>query len=403
MGIVWRSLKDKMVLSEQKRKVLLMYISQVSGHRQATMAIQEALRKLGPNVEAPAINGFGYTYPILEKVVNRIYMGMIKRTPKVWDAVYDNPQFFKNSQAIKNFLHKTSHKKIGCLFEKYKPDTVVCTQAFPCGMFADYKREYGLKTTLIAVLTDFAPHSFWINEGVDYYVVPSLEAKERFIKKGVSADAIKVYGIPIRMKFAARLNPKPIAESLGLDPNVPTILIMGGGQGLGPMTKVLKSLIKVEMNFQVIMLAGKNTKILNRLRRKAKKSEKKILIFEYTNNVDELMDLATLIITKPGGMTTAESLTKGLPILIVDPIPGQEMRNTDFLIKKGIGLKIDSTRDIGEEVASLLKSPARLEAMSQAAYENAKPQATSDIVRLILDHPPTDLSQTEFDMSLRGS
>ena len=238
-----------MALNEQKRRILLMYITQVSGHRQATMAIQEALRKLGPHIEAPAINGFGYAYPILEKVVNKIYMGMIKRTPKVWDAVYDNPQFFKNSQSIKNFLHKTSHKKIGCLFEKFRPDTVVCTQAFPCGMVADYKREYGLKTTLIAVLTDFAPHSFWINEGVNYYVVPSVDAKERLIKKGVPADTIKVFGIPIKMKFVTRHNPKPIAENLGLDPHLPTLFIMGGGRGLGPMTKTLESLIKVEMNF----------------------------------------------------------------------------------------------------------------------------------------------------------
>jgi len=110
------------------------------------------------------------------------------------------------------------------------------------------------------------------------------------------------------------------------------------------------------------------------------------LIFEFANNVDELMELATIIITKPGGMTTAECLAKGLPMVIVDPIPGQEMRNTDFLIKKGIGIRIDDTSDIGEEVELLLKSPERLALMSKSAYENAKPHAALDVAKLILDH-----------------
>ena len=313
-------------------------------------------------------------------------MSVIKRTPKVWDYMYDNPKIVKRSQSIKNFLHKTSYDKISKLFTRYNPDVVVCTQAFPCGMVAHYKREHRLSTTIIGVLTDFSPHSYWINDGVDYYVVPSAEAKERLITKGVSADCIKVYGIPVRTKFAIKLDRNPIAAKLGLDPQKPTIVIMGGGQGLGPIKSIVKSLIKVKMDFQIIVLAGVNRKIIKSLNRYTKRSEKKILIFEFANNVDELMELATLIITKPGGITTAECLAKGLPMVIVNPIPGQETRNTDFLIKKGIGIRIDDTSDVGEEVELLLKSPERLISMSKAAYENAKPHSALDIAKLILAH-----------------
>ncbi len=370
----------------KKSRVLLMYITKVSGHRQAIIAIQRSLKQLNPDVEAPTVNGFGFTYPILEKVVNKAYMSVIKRTPKVWDYMYDNPKIVKNSQSIKNFLHKSSYEKIDKLFKRHTPDAIVCTQAFPCGMVANYKRNHNLKTTIIGVLTDFSPHSFWINDGVDYYVVPSVEAKERFIKKGIPSDAIKVYGIPMRAKFSTQLDKQPIADKLGLDLNIPTIVVMGGGQGLGPIKAIVKSLIKVKMDFQLIVLTGVNKKIINSLKRYTKKSDKKILIFEFANNVDELMELATIIITKPGGMTTAECLAKGLPMVIVDPIPGQEMRNTDFLIKKGIGIRIDDTSDIGEEVELLLKSPERLALMSKSAYENAKPHAALDVAKLILDH-----------------
>ncbi|MCA9407160.1 MAG: hypothetical protein KC733_00580, partial [Candidatus Omnitrophica bacterium] len=214
---------------------------------------------------------------------------------------------------------------------------------------------------------------------------PSLEIKERFIKKGLPADSIKVYGIPMRTKFSVQLDRAPIAQKLGLDMNVPTILIMGGGQGLGPIKKIVKSLIKVRMNFQIIVLTGTNKKVLNEIKRLTTKTEKRILVYEFATNVDELMEISSIIITKPGGITTSECLAKGLPMLIVDPIPGQEMRNTDFLIKKGIGIRIDDTNDIGEEVEILLKSPERLAAMSKSAYENSKPHANLDIAKLILN------------------
>lgn len=364
-----------------------MYITKVSGHRQATVAIQKSLKEIDPKVIAPTVNGFGYTYPVLERVVNSAYMSVIKTTPKVWDYMYDNPKIVKKSESIKKFLHKTSRDKIAKLFAKHNPDTVICTQAFPCGMVADFKKEHNLNTTLVGVLTDFSPHSYWINEGVDYYIVPSLDAKERFIKKGVPSDNIKVYGIPIRSKFSAQLDTKPILEKIGFDPDLPVILIMGGGQGLGPIKSIVKSLLKVDMNFQVIVLTGVNKKIVGKLNRDVKKSSKKVLVLEYTQNVDELMEIASLIISKPGGITTAESLAKGLPMVIVDPIPGQEMRNTDFLIKQGVGIRIDDTSDVGEEVELLLKSPERLVTMSEAAYACAKPHAALDIAKLILGHP----------------
>ncbi|MFP4472278.1 MAG: MGDG synthase family glycosyltransferase [Candidatus Omnitrophota bacterium] len=375
----------------KKRRILLMYITRVSGHRQATMAIQRAVKQLDPNAEAPTVNGFGYTYPRLEKVVNSAYMGVIKTTPKVWDYMYDNPKIVKKSKPIKDFLHKTSHDKIDRLVKKYRPDTIVCTQAFPCGMVAAYKRDCGATFKLVGVLTDYAPHSFWLNEGVDYYVVPSSEAKERFMTKGISEDSIKVYGIPIRSKFSVQLDKKPIAKKLGIDPSVPTVLIMGGGQGLGPIRDVVRSLLKIDSPLQMIVLTGVNKKLMKWLGKQRSKKRKKshanktLLFYEYANNVDELMEIATLIVTKPGGMTTSECLSKGLPMVIVNPLPGQEMRNTDFLLKKGIAIRIDKTSDIGEEIELVLKSPDKIADMRKAAYAEAHPHGALDIAKLILD------------------
>lgn len=368
-----------------KPTILLMYITKVSGHRQATLAIKGALRQLSEDVSVPTINGFGYTYPRLEKIVSRAYMGMIKRTPQVWDYLYDNPKVVQRSSMIQKVLYKSSHAKLKKLFEKHNPHAVVCTQAFPCGMVADYKRAHGLKLALFAVLTDYAPHSYWINQGVDYYIVPDGEMKNRFIMKGVSPDAIKVYGIPIRSRFAQQLDKAPIAARWGLNLEVPVLLIMGGGQGMGPIRQIVESLLAISMPLQLIVLAGTNKKLHQWLGQVRVTKDKKLLSLDYTGSVDELMEVSTLIITKPGGLTTSESLAKGLPMVIVDPLPGQEMRNTDFLLEKGIGIRIDQTHDISEEVEVLLKSSERLSAMRKAAYENAKPHAALDIARLILD------------------
>ena len=370
------------------RRILLMYISPVSGHRQATMAIETSLKQLMPGVEIMSINGFGYTYPILEKVVNRAYMGVIKRTPKLWEMMYDNPKLVKRSAKLKDFLHKTSHKKLEALFKKFQPDTVVCTQAFPCGMVADFKNTHNLPMTLIGVLTDHAPHRFWLNEGVDFYVVPSEDAKERFIKENIPPEAIRVYGIPIDLKFTKKHDKKIIAQNLGLQLSVPTILIMGGGQGLGPIKDAVKSLLRSEMNLQLIVLAGTNKKLLKWLERIQKKSTKKIIFSDYVTNVDELMEISTLIVSKPGGLTTSEVVAKGLPMIVINPLPGQEMYNTKFLTKKGIAIYVENVKDIHTHVEALLRDPQRLKMMSQAAGKEGRPWAADEIAKLILNHPP---------------
>jgi processive 1,2-diacylglycerol beta-glucosyltransferase len=366
------------------KRVLLLYISQVSGHRHGAVAIQKALKSFNPDCEIRSLNGFGYTDPLMEKIVNTAYMGVIKRVPQIWEYLYDNPKVIKASQKIKDNIHKSSHKKFKPLFDEFKPDVVVCTQAFPCGMVADFKKENNLNVKVIGVLTDFAPHLYWLHDGVDYYVVPFEDAKKRYVNEGVKESQIKVFGIPIRSKFAEKLDRQAIAHKLHLDVNVPTVLVMGGGQGLGPMKEAVKSLVALNRPLQIIVIAGTNIKLLQWIKKIQKKTHKKIIAYDYSNHVDELMEVSTLIISKPGGMTTSECLTKGLPMVIVDPIPGQEERNSNFLVKSGIAIRVDEKKKIGEHVHLLLNNAAKLQSMREAALSFGKPQAAEDIARLVL-------------------
>ncbi len=372
-------------MNTTSKRVLLMYISPVSGHRQGAVAIAKSLKSLDPDCEVMSINGFGYTYPLMEKIVNTAYMGVIKGAPQIWEYLYDNPKVIKFSEKWKKSIHKSSHQKLKPLIDDFKPDVVVCTQAFPCGMVADYKKTYQLPMKVIGVLTDYAPHLYWLHEGVDYYVVPSQEAQERYVKEGIDKKRIKILGIPIRTKFAQAAGSEKIAKKLGLDLNVPTILIMGGGQGLGPMKEAVKSLVRLRRPLQLIVICGTNVKLVNWIKKVQRKTDKKIIFYDYASNVDELMEVSTLIVSKPGGMTTSECLAKGLPMVIVDPIPGQEERNSQFLVNQGIAIRVDDKRHIGRDIEALLNNPQKLTAMRQAALDNGKPMAAENIARLILD------------------
>ena len=361
-----------------------MYISEVSGHRSATLAIEKAITQLHPDTQILNINAFNYTNPISEKVINRIYMEVIKRTPKLWDYLYDNPNVVKGLENIKQHIHKSNSPKLKKLFDKFNPDLVVCTQAFPCGMVADFKKTYGVNLPLVAVLTDYIPHSYWVYDAVDYYITPSEEVSVRLERKGVPASKIKPYGIPFDHKFNQKLNDLDIFCKLKLDPDKPTILIMGGGQGLGPIKTIIKSLEKSEHNIQELIIAGTNKKLFRSLKRKIKHYKKNVRLFGFIQNIHELMHISDVIISKPGGVTTAEVLSMGLPMVIVKPIPGQEINNTNFLTQKQAAIKVDDPKEVYRVIDDLLKNKLKLERLRTAGLKIAKPGASMDIAKLLL-------------------
>jgi len=363
-----------------------MYISEISGHHSATLAIERAIKMLSPNSEVLNINAFNYTNPISEKIINKFYLSVIKATPKIWDFLYDNPKIVKKVSSIKAAIHKANSPKLKVLFDKFKPDVVCCTQAFPCGMVADFKTAYHSSLPLVAVLTDYIPHSFWIYDKVDSYVVPSDEVAARLKEKEVSSAKIKPLGIPIDPKFNEKHPKEQIFKKLGLKPGVATVLIMGGGQGLGPIKKIVKSLEKVKIDLQEIIVTGANKKLCNSIKRTIKKYRKKILVFGYTDGISDFMDISDIIITKPGGITTAEALSKKIPMVIIKPLPGQEASNTAYLMEKQAAIKIDNFKKINTVIEDLLINRNKLERLSLSAGRISKPNASLDIARLLLEY-----------------
>ena len=226
------------------------------------------------------------------------------------------------------------------------------------------------------------PHSYWIYDHVDYYIVPSDDIAVSLINRGVPEKKVKSLGIPFDPKFARIQDKSSLINKYKLKSGIPTVLVMGGGQGLGPIKTIVKSLEKVKPEIQEIVVTGTNTKLYKALKRRIKKYKKRILLFGYAHHINELMNLADIVISKPGGVTTSEVLAMGKPMIIVKPLPGQEANNTRYLTERGI--KVDRPKEINYIVEGLIGNAHKLNQIKDAVKKIAKPSASIDIARLVL-------------------
>ncbi|PIQ89865.1 MAG: hypothetical protein COV72_00795 [Candidatus Omnitrophica bacterium CG11_big_fil_rev_8_21_14_0_20_42_13] len=364
------------------KNILIAYISEVSGHRSAAEAVSKALKLLDPSCNVLGINLFHYTNPHSEKVINKLYNSIIKLMPRIWEYLYDNPKVVARTRKAKDIIHKFNSKKIKKLFDKFQPDVIACTQAFPCGMFADYKKMYNLDVPLIGVMTDFLPHAYWVYDNIDYYTVASDEARRKFIALGISPEKIKLTGIPIDPIFSVQRNKGKIASELGIDLSLPVVLVMGGGQGLGPIKTIIRKLDKMDTGLQVIVVTGTNEKLYKSLRRKRR--EKNILVLRYVNNIFDLMSISSVVISKPGGLTMSEALAKKIIPIIISPIPGQEENNTNFLLMNNAAFKAKGTAHICSIIGDLFANHEKYTQIQHNIELIARPNAALDVARLIL-------------------
>ncbi len=335
-------------------KILIFYINQYSGHFRAAQAIEQTIKLNSPNVDVLTLDSFNYINPVASKIIYNSYLSLIRKTPEVWEYLYDNPNIVKKSQKFKELIHKYNSIKLNSLMKEYNPDVVVCTQAFPCGLVSNYKNSYLPDLPLVAVLTDYYPHSFWLYSNVDFYIVASEKARLRLVKEGISKEKIKIYGIPIVPEFLKADNRENLYSVYGLNQKKPIILIMGGSQGLGPIKKIVFYIDKLDLDFQVVVITGINNKLYKYLIKKRKSFSHQTNVFEYFDHIEKLMQITSILVTKPGGITTSEAIAKGLPMVIFNPIPGQEKNNAKFLLEKGMALKADTPEGTAVLVKELL-------------------------------------------------
>jgi processive 1,2-diacylglycerol beta-glucosyltransferase len=369
-------------------RVVLLSVSAGTGHIQAASAIRSAILEKYPQAEVTVLDTFRYTSPFLEKVVLGTYLEMLKVTPVIYGYLYRRAEkgqvlsgFAKNE--FNRIINRFSATRLLDFLEDKNPQAVICTHPFPLGILAALRRENKFKHLIVGVVTDFTVHSYWIFPEVDCYLVPDRRLVGEFGYYRIATEKVYPTGIPIDLKFSMPLDKKAIRGHLGLDLDLPTILVMGGGLGMGSVAETVKALGNGEISCQLLVVAGKNVQLRMKLESMAGELANRVEVFGFVSNINELMAASDLMVGKAGGLTCAEALARQLPMFIYDPLPGQEERNAEFLEAAGVAVKVKKDGDLARRVEACLNNPAGLEKMSLAAKLLARPGAAREAVELI--------------------
>lgn len=371
------------------KKILIFYASYGGGHLSAANSIKDYLSNHYENIDVELIDCMKYINKPIEKITTTAYNEMAKKAPWAWGKIYSDSQKGPLAHITTRSNQVFAIKLLRLLREK-KPDLIISTHPFGSQMCSYLKRKGKITSKIATILTDFAPHDQWLvgSDYTDYFFVAHNKMKEYLISKNIPENKIFATGIPISNKFLETFNTSKILSSLGLKENLKTVLFFAGGKfGLGKSRtlEIFNTFINDFNNIQVIAISGKNKKMYEEFNQIVKIANKTnfIKVFEFVNNVPELMAVSDVVITKPGGLTTTESLVSGLPMIIINPIPGQEEENAQFLEHSNVGIWLKKQMNITETISNFLSDNEKLKQMKENTNKISNRNSTKDICTIL--------------------
>ncbi len=360
--------------------ILFLTASTGGGHIKASQALMEYMESRIPGCRTRLVDALNYINPAIDRLITGTYLQTIRRAPYIYGKLYDLSEKGEMYTAFVKGFNSILAPRLMKLILEEMPDAVVCTHTMPLQMVSRLKSTYGLQIPLIGIVTDYTNHFFWKLEETDAFIVAHESIKSDMARMGIRRDRIYPYGIPVSKQFTGSSSE---AIKCKAPEEKPVILLMGGSLGLCNMKSVFVSLLELEKEIRIIAVTGHNKRLREELESLSSKSAKPATVLGYTHNISGLMDEASAIITKPGGVTISEALVKRLPIFIMDPIPGQEVRNAEFLKSAGAAISLQNDRSLPGILKKSLSNPFLLRSMSAGAAKLAMPNACEDIVRLI--------------------
>lgn len=373
------------------KKILILYAAYGGGHLSAAKSLKNYIDNNFSDVETNLVDCIKYINKILDKVTTGAYKQMAKKAPWAWKKVYFNSEkglLGKFSSGTNKFMAR----KLFHLFEEYNPDLVISTHPFATQMTSYLKKKGKVNCKLATVLTDFAPHDQWLvgNTYGDYFFVSHDGMKDSLINDfNVEEKKVFTTGIPLSNKFSLNFNKQEIYDIFELDPSKKTILFFGGGEfGLGKSrtVEILRALTNHLDLYQIIAISGRNPKMNEAFKTLAAELQNptSLRIYDFIDKVPEAMQISDLVITKPGGLTVTESLASNLPILIINPIPGQEEQNAEFLVQAEVAVWLKKSDNPSEIIENLLNSTEKLKTMSENTKKLAHIDSTKNICETLL-------------------
>ncbi len=377
---------------QHEKSILVLSATAGAGHVRAGEALIDTAKKLSLPIKIQHEDILNFTSPVFKKLYNDLYFAIVNASPDLWGYLYKRTEFKgpgKERSPLIKLFDQFNYKKYLQALEEIQPDAVLCTHFLPYAAIAHELRKPSWKIPFFVATTDYDVHSLWINPNIEHYYTASEEAAWTIQSHGIGKNKVTVTGIPVMPQFGVHNKQKEAENNLNLLPSTFTIMILSGGYGVGMIDKLIPSVADLlstykQKKFQMLVVCGNNQKLYDKLKQIAFPRNISIQLYKFISFVDQLMDCADVLITKSGGLTVSEALAKHLPMIIFDPIPGQEGRNAEYLTEHGAALRAFSFPNLQFKLKQIIEQPAVTKKMKSNAERIAHPDAAKNILEDVI-------------------
>lgn len=363
-------------------KAIILTMSTGNGHNIASNALRDYLKSQG--VDARVVDAYKYFNKLLSSLLEKGYLLSTRYTPYMYGKFYQSIEKHNPESKIawSTFCNSFVARQFAKYIYRQNPDVVIPTHPLAAVLMSEYKRKKFVNTKTVGIVTDFCALPYWDMANMDYYITANELVKDILAKKGIPKERILPMGIPVDMKFSKRKDKSEARKELGIDDKM-TVFVITGSMGFGNTEKYIYSLDRLRDDFQIVSVCGNNRSMKERIDHML--TRKKVYNFGFVNNVDTIMDASDIIITKPGGLTVSEAIAKNIPIILVDPIPGQEDRNRDFLINAGLAVGTSQNAPIDDVISQLINCGERLNQIKRMQSILGRPFAAKEIGDFVIE------------------
>jgi processive 1,2-diacylglycerol beta-glucosyltransferase len=373
------------------KRILVLSASVGAGHLRAAQAVDAALREIDPAAEVRTLDVLGLANAAFRRIYAEAYLDLVNLAPHVLGFFYDMLDRPRSASSRRDrfrlALERLNLTKLRDVLEERPWDIIVNTHFLPAEIIAGLRRQRKLATPQITATTDFETHRLWMNEPCDHYTTATEEGAAYLASFGVDRKKITATGVPIDPVFSRAKDRGESLRKHGLKGDRPIVLQLSGGFGVGPIEKLYRGILQIERPIDMVVVAGKNEKVRQQLDQVDVPRRHRSKVIGFTTDIDELMAVADVVVSKPGGLTTSEVLARGAAMAIVNPIPGQESRNSDYLLENGAAIKINNIATLAMRLGALLSDQERLAALKANARRIARPRAAFEVAQIALEWP----------------
>jgi processive 1,2-diacylglycerol beta-glucosyltransferase len=369
---------------KSKPRVLLLSASSGAGHLRAAQALEQAFSARGDCI-VEHIDAMKYASKLFQSLYHKTYISLANRAPDLLGVLYNSTDQPWNDPRPRLAMDRLNVQPMIRMLKRVQPDLCIATHFLPGEILAWLIAKKKLHARNAIVVTDYDVHALWLCYTIDRYYVALPESAEYMAAIGVPREKLRITGIPVDPLFARPVDRNTVRKHLGLDPSATIVVAAAGGEGVGPIEQLVRGLLELRRPWQIVAIAGKSEKMRKRLEALSRQAGSlpggalRLCPIGFTTEMDQYMAAANLLVGKAGGLTTSEALARALPMVLIEPIPGQEERNADHLLEAGAAIRCNNLPVAAWKVATLLDDPARLRQMQEAARRMARPCAAADI------------------------